>query len=783
MIETLRKIEELIDQNKILEQRNEELRNIIEINLNQNQPGSPVSISKTIDLAEVETLLLKFYQYNKVSTSLFDDQGKLLFSAGVKPFCYKYMHCGRESNETCFELVKRMSLENSGKPTFFSKCPNSINMLVIPITVRKTNIAFLIISQFLKHNDVVDTIAKGKIDSALNQDLQKVKDSISQLPVYSALKLDALVQHTSYLAEMMAYLCKKNHEFYEKTQHQADKEMILAALRDKILEQETLLKKLFHNIMDHQHQVLDNTISKSDRLKEVGQLNKKLERTEILLNALLTSIPLGIGFVKHDVFTYVNDQMFRITGYTSKELIGRGPSFLFAPEVNGNIFNFTPEYHFIRSNNSYELQINHKEGEKIESIVFTSPLNTEDLEEGWTVSILDITAMKEMQKELLAAKEKAEESDRLKNAFLANMSHELRTPMNALIGFTELLSSSDPREGKKKEYFKIIQQNSRKLLHLIDDIIDVSKITTHQLVISKRKFSLNQLLKDIYRIYNQYIQSKFGTTVCLKLSIPEGALKDQMYNDDIRLRQVFGNLLSNSIKFTTRGEIEFGYIVKGTFIEFFIKDTGQGIKKAQMAYIFDQFRQGDESYTRLHGGAGLGLTLAKNFIELMGGKIWLESRYGKGSTFFFTLPLVVEPQPTIKEADIDIFNLTFDWSDKTILIAEDEEVNFLYLQHLLSPTNINIKWAKNGQKAIDFYNQDPNINLILMDIKMPVVNGLEATKIIKSKNNLLPIIAQTAYAHGHNREDFINAGCDEFIPKPINSKLFIALLQKFLNTN
>ena len=784
MIETLRKIEEIIDQNKILEQRNEELRNIVEINLNQPITKIPASFAKTIDLTEIETLILKFYQFNKVSTAIFDDKNKLLFSVGQKPFCYKHANCDSPTKETCINLIKKIPIENSGRQALFHKCSHGINSIVIPIIVRKLNIASLIISQFLKEDDSVDELANKKYSNDKSIDFEKLKAEINKLPVFSNIEIEKIVNNATFLGEMLGYVCKKNYELYEKSQFNDDKELVLSALRDKIYEQEVLLKNLYDNILAHQIHILDTTISKTDQFKEINQLHKKIERTETLLNTLLTTIPLGIGFVRKNIFTYVNDQMVRLTGYTGKELIGRSPEFLFSEGISGNIFKFAPEYYFIRSNNSFELQLNQKNGHKIETIVFSAPLNMEDPDEGWIVSILEITAMKEIQKELLLAKEKAEESDRLKNAFLSNMSHELRTPMNALVGFTELLSLTKPDEKKRKEYFIIIQQSSKKLLGLIDDIIDVSMITTNQLVINKRNFSLHVLMEDMNKIYSQYIKDKFGNNLNLILTIPEKSTNDIILTDDIRLRKILSNLLSNAIKFTTKGQIEFGYYLKGALIEFFVRDTGSGIKKAQTTFIFDRFRQGDDTYTRLHGGTGLGLTLAKNFVELMGGTIWFESRFGKGSTFYFTLPASTFENIKINnESEVDIFNLKRDWSDKTILIAEDEEINFLYLQHLLMPTNINIKWAKNGQTAIDCFNQNPEINLILMDIKMPIINGLEATRVIKSKNHHLPIIAQTAYAHGHNREDFINAGCDEYIPKPINSKLLIRLLEKFLNKN
>jgi CheY-like chemotaxis protein len=227
-----------------------------------------------------------------------------------------------------------------------------------------------------------------------------------------------------------------------------------------------------------------------------------------------------------------------------------------------------------------------------------------------------------------------------------------------------------------------------------------------------------------------------------------------------------------------------GYEITSTDkITFFVKDTGEGINDEQLAHLFyNRKNNGEETYTRKHGKTTLGLTVLRRLTELMGGEMWVESALHKGTNVYFTLPGLVTEQAlkTFHDSSPAKLLASYDWSNKTILIAEDEELNYEFLRRLLSQTKVNIAWAENGQKAVDYFNNTPNVNLILMDIKMPVLNGIEATRIIKAKNKNVPVIAQTAYVHDDNKKAIMEAGCDEFIPKPINTAFFISVLEKFL---
>ena len=782
-MQTLRKIDELIVQNKTLEQRNEELKNIIEANLCQSDKDQEFAFTNAIDLTDAKTLIVKFYQFNKIPIALYDEKGKLIFSVGGKTNFNLFQQNYDEIFQEYLKFSRIQSQSEYQKSKYLFKRSNGTITLAHPIEIQNKTIAVIILSQFFNSEEIptIEFISnQAKIN---NIDPLIAYAASKEIPAISESELETIFQNVSMLSEMIFFMVKKNIEYRLYVRKQADSDIVLSALSGKISEQEKIIKSLLSNINAHQIEVRENTISKSAFQMQQKRLVERIKHSEALLNSLLTSMPLGIGFVRGNVFTFTNDQMFRITGYTPKELIGRDPEMLFASHDDFmEIMKGSPESFLFKDKNSYEIPILTKGDELRDAIVFVSQIDPEDTDLGIAFSILDISDIKKVQRELIQEKERAVESDRLKSAFLDNMSHEFRTPMNAIIGFTELLVSPYFPEKQRNEYYKIVQNNGRKLLRLIDDIIDISKLSSNQLELHHKNFSLHQIMIDLYDTFSEYVSKKHGDEVELKLSEPDDKNFDLIFNDDFRIKQVLSNLLSNSLKYTSKGFIEYGYSINNEEINFFVKDTGLGIKKNHAKYVFDRFRQSDDSFTREHGGAGLGLSLAKGIVELMGGQIVLESKWQKGTTIHFSIPIVNPADKVDSEMQFNARKYN-DWSNKTILIAEDEELNYRYLQTLLSPTNAIVKWVDNGQKAIDYVNKYPDVNLILMDIRMPIVNGLEATKIIKSTNHGIPIIAQTAFAQSNEKDHYINGGCDDFIPKPINSSHFMSVLEKFLNTN
>jgi len=373
--------------------------------------------------------------------------------------------------------------------------------------------------------------------------------------------------------------------------------------------------------------------------------------------------------------------------------------------------------------------------------------------------------LKLINDELKTAKEKAEESDKLKSAFLANMSHEIRTPMNAILGFATLIRNRALSNEKRKQYIDLINSNCRQLLHIITDIIDISKIEAGQINIFNKNFQLNKALHELYLNYKNQIEV---LNKPIELIFIPGLKNEEsaVFTDKIRLEQILTNLISNAFKFTEKGSIEFGYYIdKGSVIVFFVKDTGIGINEEEQKIIFDRFRQVSSSYNKLYGGTGLGLSISKGLAEKLGGKIWVKSEYGKGSEFFFSIPY--KPGVNLERpAQID-YQVEYNWSGRTILIAEDEEVNYNLLDTILSPTGTEILRAKTGLEVIRLCETREQIDLVLMDIKMPDLNGLEATKRIKALRNNLPVIAQTAYAMSTDEENCLHSGCDDYISKPL----------------
>ncbi|MCG8696665.1 MAG: ATP-binding protein [Bacteroidales bacterium] len=375
--------------------------------------------------------------------------------------------------------------------------------------------------------------------------------------------------------------------------------------------------------------------------------------------------------------------------------------------------------------------------------------------------------LKIINDELKKAKEKAEESDKLKSAFLANMSHEIRTPMNAILGFATLLKNRKLPDEKRDNFIDLINSNCRQLLRIITDIIDISKIESGQITLYNKNFNINTVLKVLQDNYNGQIRTvKKNIQLIFNPALPD---QDAMiFADRLRIEQVVSNFLSNAVKFTHEGCIEFGYVFnnKGE-IEFFVKDTGIGMTLEEQKIVFDRFRQASSSYNKIYGGTGLGLSISKGLSDIMGGRIDLISEKNQGSTFSFFLPYRpgYKPDDKIPEVTADV---EYNWNNKIILIAEDEEANYSLLENIIKPTNAEIIRAYNGKEAVEIALKSQQIDLILMDIKMPEMNGLQATKLIKQKKNKIPIIAQTAYAMASDEENCKEAGCDDYFSKPLS---------------
>lgn len=474
----------------------------------------------------------------------------------------------------------------------------------------------------------------------------------------------------------------------------------------------------------------------------------------------------------------VNQSFGALTGFKPEELINRHFKILFCKkslletplrfDLINNGKTIIDKWNIVdKEKNSVPVEINLKKINDEYMII-----NFRDLSE----RILAEQAIRESNKKLLHQKEKAELSDRLKSEFLANMSHEIRTPMNGILGFADMLNDGDLTDEDRQHYVNIIMNSGQQLKRIIDDILEISELETNQIKVVKSEISINNMFLELFSIFDKKAREN-RTPLYLKKGLNDEESK--IYSDELKLRKILNNLIDNAIHYTQEGFIEVGYRLEGNRIKFYVKDTGIGIRPEMQKIIFERFAQEDKSLARNYGGLGLGLSIAKENAILLNGQIGVESEKGEGSCFYFTIPY----EPVNKEKVMkNIVNKEQPESLFTVLIAEDEEVNYLYLETLLKrlKKNISLLHARNGQEAVDYCRTVNRIDLVLMDIKMPVLNGLEATKIIKEILPELKIIAQTAYSRLEDQTRAREAGCDNFLSKPINKEKFIATMREYI---
>ena len=390
----------------------------------------------------------------------------------------------------------------------------------------------------------------------------------------------------------------------------------------------------------------------------------------------------------------------------------------------------------------------------------------------------DITESKRREAILENARQKAEESDRLKSIFLANISHEIRTPMNGILGFADLLQRDDLPFEKCRQYAKIISECGGNLMQLLNDILDISKIEAGEVEFKKEDFCINDVIEELYDFYEPQTRQA-GKEVSLQMHKSLRNDEAVICSDRRYLHQILTNLLSNAIKFTERGGILMGYNAKRNGIEFFVKDSGEGIPADMLDKIFEPFRQGEEILSRKYHGSGLGLTIAKSYVEMLGGYMWVESEVGKGTTFYFTLPYTENANIEVTPSALPV-KMDHDWRDKTLLIVEDNQISFMLLENILESTGASILHAETAQEGINMA-ENNDVDLVLMDVRLPDFTSWEASKIIKKAKPDLPIIVQTANANAEDKIKTFQAGCEAYLTKPIIKKQFYATLEKCLN--
>ncbi len=393
--------------------------------------------------------------------------------------------------------------------------------------------------------------------------------------------------------------------------------------------------------------------------------------------------------------------------------------------------------------------------------------------------------VKERTIELSTAKEKAEESDKLKSAFLANMSHEIRTPLNAILGFSNLFIEPGTTEEERHEYIRLMDVSGSDLIKLIDDILDISRIEANQVKVSLSECDVNEIAREVFDTFRQNLRDEASESSATPvLRIPDQNTDIVMLTDRLRLKQILLNILNNAIKFTPSGSIEFGYFLveANKYITFYIKDSGIGIPFVKLETIFERFSKVADIKTKHYRGTGLGLSIALKLTQMLGGNIKVESEERKGSIFYVSFPYLRLNRllPEVKQPLTEETKLSLE--GRVVLITEDVDWNFHYLEILLgSVAGAKILWAKNGIEAVSICRDHPEIDLILMDLQMPEMNGYDATKLIKEFRPELPVIAQSAYAMNDEQELSISVGCSAFIAKPFTKKQLFDTISEVLS--
>ena len=514
-------------------------------------------------------------------------------------------------------------------------------------------------------------------------------------------------------------------------------------------------------------------ISSIDDITERKQAENLLKESEQKSMSIMENSADAIFITNQQgKYMYTNKAVSNMLGYTSEEMKSKTFADISPTNRIEEYFKFFEQ--ILKEGKGFtEIELIKKGGDYI-----STDLNAVVLPDGTIYgSCRDITERKLAESELIEAKEKAEESDRLKSAFLTNMSHEIRTPMNGILGFAELLKEPNLTSDDQQDFIQTMQISGERLLNTINSIVDISKIESGLMGIDIEETNLNEKIEFTYKFFKPEAENK-KLQLLYKNGLPtnEAIIK----TDNEKVYGILTNLVRNAIKFTFDGSIEFGFEKKGEYLEFFVKDTGIGIPQKQQQLIFERFRQGSESHNRGYEGSGLGLSISKSYVEMLGGRIWVESKEGLGSTFYFTIPYIaVSEEKTTIENVVSAEHKEVQLKNLKILIVEDDEISYSLLSRTLQKISQEVLHVITGVQAVEACRNYPNLDLVLMDIRMPQMNGLEATQQIRQFNKDVIIIAQTAYAFTGDREKAIEAGCNDYISKPINKTLLYELIKKY----
>ncbi|PXY01586.1 hypothetical protein DF185_08900 [Marinifilum breve] len=507
----------------------------------------------------------------------------------------------------------------------------------------------------------------------------------------------------------------------------------------------------------------------------LGVKRKKREMELKTLHRSMEQSPASIVITNRDGdIEYVNPKFCQISGYSVEEVIGKNPRILKSGFTPQDVYKQMWEHLKIGEEWNCEF-LNVKKNKELywERASFSAIKDEFGKITHYMATKEDITESKRIEKDLLEAKNKAEESDRMKSAFMANVSHELRTPLNAVIGFSNLCNDS-MNINEILEFVQLINKSGNQLLEVIEDILNFTMIESGNIKKVEEEFLMTNFLCEVKKLaaQKQILENKERLT--LKFNADKRYSRILVRNDFQRLIQVVMNLFKNGLKFTNQGVVEFGYFVDGEKLKIYVKDTGVGIEKDKKDIIFDKFRQVDDSITRTFGGTGMGLAISKKIMDMLGGRIEVESEPNKGSTFTLVLDCIISKE---KRSEVELVDANH---MPTILVAEDELSNYRLIETILKRNKYKVIWAENGAEAIRICKEKSNIDLVLMDMRMPEVDGMKATTEIKKINPNLTIIAQTAYAMNGDKDKALEIGCDDYLSKPIKKELLLEKIKSFI---
>ncbi len=574
--------------------------------------------------------------------------------------------------------------------------------------------------------------------------------------------------------------------------HPGDRDMMFSYLMDEVVAKRIPFDKEYRIVRKNDGQIrwvfgqgqakfddAGNALSLIGTIQDITQ--RKLNEEEInKLNYAVEATGEVVFMTDNEgVFTFVNPAFSIVYGHQADDVVGKvTPRILKSGMMDEAAYKYFWEELIKKQVVNTELINKTKDGRNIH---IESSANVIINERGEAIGFIaiqkDISVRKKIEEELVLAKERAEESDRLKSAFLTNMSHEIRTPMNGILGFSTLLSKQGVDVEEQQNFIRMIEKSSARLYNLINEIIDISKIESGQMEVQSMETNINEQLKLAYDLLKPDAENK-GITLSYKNSLSEKEVV--ITTDSTKLYSIITNLVKNAIKYTDHGSVEFGYTRKEKFLEFYVRDTGIGIPEDRLEAIFERFVQAETAVLQAREGAGLGLSITKAFVEMLGGKLWVRSEVGKGSIFNFTLPCHERGEliSHIENASSEVGVGSLDKNLK-VLIAEDDETSEMLLSVLVKDYSNDVLIAGTGTEAVEIYRNNPDIDLILMDIQMPVMNGYEATRQIRKLSEHVLIIAQTAYGILGDWEKARESGCDDYITKPISSHILSELMHKY----